>query len=78
MIAAPGFDAIKAARARIAGNVRCTPVLRSDFLDEQVGAAVRDVQQQIHNQGDIDLRTHGVVRRTKRHVEHRFRNPRSR
>ena len=40
MIAAPGFDAIQAARARIAGDIRCTPVLRSDFLDEQVGAAL--------------------------------------
>ena len=38
MTAAPGFDAIKAARARIAGSVRRTPVLRSDFLDEQLGA----------------------------------------
>lgn len=38
MIVAPGFDAITAARARIAGSVRCTPVLRSEFLDEQLGA----------------------------------------
>jgi threonine dehydratase len=38
MTAGPGFDAIKAARARIAGSVRRTPVLRSDFLDEQLGA----------------------------------------
>jgi threonine dehydratase len=38
MIAAPGFEAIKAARIRIAANVRCTPVLRSDFLDEELGA----------------------------------------
>jgi threonine dehydratase len=38
MIAGPGFDAIKAARARIAGSILCTPVLRSEFLDEQVGA----------------------------------------
>jgi threonine dehydratase len=38
MTAAPGFDAIKAARARIAASVRCTPVLRSDWLDEQLGA----------------------------------------
>jgi threonine dehydratase len=38
MIAAPGFAAIKAARTRIASSVRCTPVLRSDFLDEELGA----------------------------------------
>jgi threonine dehydratase len=38
MIAAPGFEAIKAARIRIAASVRCTPVLRSDFLDEELGA----------------------------------------
>jgi threonine dehydratase len=38
MIAAPSFDAIQAARARIAGRVRCTPVLSSDLLDEQLGA----------------------------------------
>lgn len=38
MTAAPGFDAIVAARARIAGSVRATPVLRSDFLDAQLGA----------------------------------------
>jgi threonine dehydratase len=38
MTAAPGFDAIKAARARIAESVRRTPVLRSDFLDQQLGA----------------------------------------
>src|SRR5665213_1901161 len=38
MIAAPGFAAIQAARARIAGSVRCTPILRSDFLDEALGA----------------------------------------
>ena len=37
-VAAPGFEAITAARARIAGSVRCTPVLRSEFLDEQLGA----------------------------------------
>ena len=40
MTAAPGFEAIVAARARIAGSVRVTPVLRSDFLDEQLGARV--------------------------------------
>jgi threonine dehydratase len=38
MTAAPGFDAIKAARARIAGSIRRTPVLTSDFLDEALGA----------------------------------------
>jgi threonine dehydratase len=38
MIAAPGFAAIQAARTRIAASVRCTPVLRSEFLDEQLGA----------------------------------------
>ena len=38
MVAAPGFEAIKAARARIAANVRCTAVLRSDWLDAAVGA----------------------------------------
>jgi threonine dehydratase len=38
MIAAPGFDAIRAAQVRIAGSVRRTPVLRSEFLDEQLGA----------------------------------------
>ena len=38
MSAAPGFAAILAARARIAGNVRRTPVLCSDLLDEQLGA----------------------------------------
>ena len=38
MAAAPGFDAIKAAQARIAGSVYRTPVLRSDFLDEELGA----------------------------------------
>jgi threonine dehydratase len=40
MIAAPSFDAIQAARARIAPHVRCTCVLSSDFLDEQLGARV--------------------------------------
>jgi threonine dehydratase len=38
MIAAPGFADITAARSRIASCVRCTPVLRSDFLDEELGA----------------------------------------
>lgn len=38
LIAAPGFDAIGAARVRIAASVRRTPVLSSDFLDEQLGA----------------------------------------
>lgn len=40
MVAAPGFEAITAARRRIAGSVRCTPVLRSDALDEALGAAL--------------------------------------
>ena len=40
MTAAPGFDAIKAARARIAGSIRRTPVLSSDFIDEELGASV--------------------------------------
>ncbi|HEY6456799.1 MAG TPA: pyridoxal-phosphate dependent enzyme [Steroidobacteraceae bacterium] len=40
MIAAPGFEAIKAARTRIAASVRCTAVLRSDFLDDELGAQV--------------------------------------
>jgi len=35
---APGFDAVQAARARIAGHVRRTPVMRSDVLDEEAGA----------------------------------------
>jgi threonine dehydratase len=38
LIAAPGFDAINAARVRIAASVRRTPVLSSEFLDEQLGA----------------------------------------
>ena len=38
MVAAPGFAAITAARGRIAASVRCTAVLRSDFLDEELGA----------------------------------------
>jgi threonine dehydratase len=40
MTVAPGFDAIKAARARIAGRVRCTPVLVSEALDEELGATL--------------------------------------
>jgi threonine dehydratase len=38
MSAAPGFDAIKAARERIAGHVRRTPVLTSESLNEQLRA----------------------------------------
>ncbi|HEV2700594.1 MAG TPA: pyridoxal-phosphate dependent enzyme [Steroidobacteraceae bacterium] len=38
MIAAPSFAAIQAARERIAGSIRRTPVLSSDFLDQEVGA----------------------------------------
>jgi threonine dehydratase len=38
MVAAPGFEAIQAARTRIAASVRRTPVLRSDLLDEALGA----------------------------------------
>src|SRR5580692_1635773 len=38
MIAAPGFDDIKAARDRISGSIRRTPVLSSEFLDEELGA----------------------------------------
>jgi len=38
MTVAPGFDAVKAARARIAGRVRTTPVLSSGFLDQELGA----------------------------------------
>jgi threonine dehydratase len=38
MTAAPGFDAIRSARARIEGHVRRTPVLRSEALDEHTGA----------------------------------------
>ena len=38
MVAAPGFEAIKAARARIAASVRYTAVLRSDLLDAALGA----------------------------------------
>jgi threonine dehydratase len=37
---APGFDAIKAARARIASRVRRTPVLVSEVLDEELGATL--------------------------------------
>jgi threonine dehydratase len=40
MTVAPGFDAIQAARARIAGRVRRTPVLRSEALDAELGAAL--------------------------------------
>jgi threonine dehydratase len=38
MTAAPDFDAIQAARERIAGHVRRTPVLSSESLNEQLGA----------------------------------------
>jgi threonine dehydratase len=38
MIAAPGFDAIQAARTRISGSIRRTPVLSSEFLDAELGA----------------------------------------
>src|ERR1700722_18914461 len=38
MTVAPAFDAIKAARARIDGRVRRTPVLVSEALDEELGA----------------------------------------
>jgi threonine dehydratase len=38
MTAAPEFAAIQAARVRIAGSVRCTPVLRSDLLNGELGA----------------------------------------
>ncbi len=38
MSAAPRFDAIEAARVRIAGSVRCTPVLSSEAFDRQLGA----------------------------------------
>jgi threonine dehydratase len=40
MTVAPGFDAIQAARARIGGRVRRTPVLVSEALDEELGAAL--------------------------------------
>jgi threonine dehydratase len=40
MTVAPGFDAIQAARARIAGRVRRTPVLSSEALDEELGATL--------------------------------------
>jgi threonine dehydratase len=40
MTVAPGFDAIKAARARIDGRVRRTPVLVSEALDEELGATL--------------------------------------
>src|SRR5580692_1417600 len=38
MTVAPGFDAIKAARERIAGHVRRTPVLTSESLNDELGA----------------------------------------
>jgi threonine dehydratase len=38
MTTAPGFEAIQAARARIATSIRRTPVLISEFLDEALGA----------------------------------------
>jgi threonine dehydratase len=38
MTAAPTFAAIEAARGRIADRIRRTPVLRSEFLDEELGA----------------------------------------
>jgi threonine dehydratase len=38
MTTAPGFEAIQAARARIGGSIRRTPVLTSEFLDEALGA----------------------------------------
>jgi len=40
MTVAPGFDAIQAARARIAGRVRLTPVLSSEALDAELGATL--------------------------------------
>lgn len=40
MTSAPGFDAIQAARQRISGSVRRTPVLVSEALDEELGAAL--------------------------------------
>ena len=40
MTVAPEFDAIQAARARIAGRVRRTPVLVSEALDEELGATL--------------------------------------
>jgi threonine dehydratase len=40
MTVAPGFDAIRAARARIAGRVRRTPVLSSEALDAELGATL--------------------------------------
>jgi threonine dehydratase len=40
MTVAPGFEAIQAARARIAGRVRCTPVLSSEALDQELGATL--------------------------------------
>ena len=38
MTTAPGFEAIQAARGRISGSVHRTPVLTSEFLDEELGA----------------------------------------
>jgi threonine dehydratase len=38
MTTAPGFEAIEAARARITGSIRRTPVLTSEFLDAELGA----------------------------------------
>ena len=43
MTVAPGFDAIKAARERIAGHVRRTPVLTSESLNEQLGAQLPNI-----------------------------------
>jgi threonine dehydratase len=40
MTIAPGFEAIQAARVRIAGRVRRTPVLSSEALDEELGATL--------------------------------------
>jgi threonine dehydratase len=40
MTVAPGFDAIQDARVRIAGRVRRTPVLVSEALDAELGAAL--------------------------------------
>ena len=40
MTVAPGFEAIQAARMRIAGRVRCTPVLSSEALDQELRATL--------------------------------------
>jgi len=40
MTVAPGFEAIQAARVRIAGRVRCTPVLSSEALDQELRATL--------------------------------------